>query len=62
MTEGSQVRRAARRRGPGLGLAAALLFFAWRVYGRRSWARVVSHEGLDDVDVVHALNRIATWP
>jgi ubiquinone/menaquinone biosynthesis C-methylase UbiE len=62
MTQGSQGRRVAGRRGLGLGLAAALLFFAGQVYGRRSRARVVSHEGLDDVDVVHAFNRIATWP
>jgi ubiquinone/menaquinone biosynthesis C-methylase UbiE len=44
------------------GLAAAVLFEAWRVYSRRSQERVVSHEGMDDPDVAQAFNRIATMP
>jgi len=62
MTERSQGRRAVGLWGLGTALAGAFLFFAWRVYGRRSRVRVVSHEGLDDADVVHAFSRIATWP
>ena len=44
------------------GLAAAVLFAAWRVYSRRSRERVVSHEGLDDPDVAQGFNRVATMP
>jgi hypothetical protein len=44
------------------GLAAAVLFAAWRVYSRRSRERVVSHAGLDDPDVAQAFNRVATLP
>ncbi|MBN1659356.1 MAG: methyltransferase domain-containing protein [Anaerolineae bacterium] len=44
------------------GVAAALLLVASQVYGRRARERVVSHEGLDDPDVVQAFNWIATLP
>ncbi len=44
------------------GLSAAILFAAWRVYGRRSRERVVSHEGLDDPDVAQAFNWVANTP
>jgi ubiquinone/menaquinone biosynthesis C-methylase UbiE len=46
----------------GGGLAAAVLFAAWRVYSRRPRERLVSHEGLDDPDVAQGFNRIATMP
>jgi ubiquinone/menaquinone biosynthesis C-methylase UbiE len=53
----------ARRRIAFFGsLAAAILFAAWRIYGRRSRERVVSHEGLDDPAVAQGFNRIATLP
>jgi len=44
------------------GLAAALLFAAWRVYESRARERVVSHEALDDPEIAQAFNRIACMP
>jgi ubiquinone/menaquinone biosynthesis C-methylase UbiE len=44
------------------GLTAALLLASWRVYSLRSKERVVSHEGLDDLEVARAFNLISRLP
>ena len=44
------------------GLTAAVLYEAWRLYGRRSQERVVSDEGMDDPAVPQAFNRVAALP
>ena len=45
-----------------VGLTAAILFAAWRVYSRRPRERVVSHEALDDPEAARAFNRISRLP
>jgi ubiquinone/menaquinone biosynthesis C-methylase UbiE len=46
----------------GAGLAVALTLAGWRVYGRRSRERVVSHEALEDREVARAFNLVARLP
>ena len=43
-------------------IAAAACLVGWQVYRRRPLARIVSHEGLEDPEVAHGFNRIATMP
>lgn len=43
-------------------IAAAATLAAWRLYSRRPLERIVSHEGLDDPDLVQAFNRVAAMP
>jgi ubiquinone/menaquinone biosynthesis C-methylase UbiE len=43
-------------------LAAALLAAAWRLYSRRPRERIPGHEGLDELDVAEAFNRVARMP
>lgn len=43
-------------------MTAAIMLAAWRVYGRRSQQRIVSHEGLDDLQIAQGFNRVADMP
>lgn len=44
------------------GVATAASLAAWRFYRRRPLERIVSHEGLDDPEVAHGFNWVATMP
>ncbi len=41
---------------------AAVLYFGWKIYNRRSRERVVSQEGLDDPPVAQAFGLVSTLP